>query len=240
MSRKPAYKRVIVKISGESFCPPGAGGIDPSCICAVVGEFAPLVEMGVEVGIVVGGGNIIRGRDVVDVTNDDRAEADYMGMLATVINAIALQSAMRQAGIDAVALSAVHMPSICLPYTRRDAMEHLDNSRVLLLAGGTGNPFFTTDTGAALRASELGADALLKATKVDGVFDCDPAENPHAAKYDRLDYRKVLSERLGVMDLAAVSLCMDGRIPIVVFQLTLPGNLAAAVAGEKVGTVISG
>ncbi len=240
MSKEPAYKRVIVKISGQSFCPPGATGINPASMSAVVEEFAPLVKMGVQIGIVVGGGNIVRGRDVVEATDDGRAEADYMGMLATVINAIALQSAMRHAGIEAVALSAIPMPTICQPYTRRDALEHMENSRVLLLAGGTGSPFFTTDSGAALRARELRADALLKATKVDGVFDSDPAENADATKYDRLDYRKVLADRLGVMDLAAVSLCMEGEIPIIVFQLTLPGNLAAAVAGEKVGTVISG
>ena len=239
MPETPLHKRVLLKISGEAFCSDGGVGIESEAVSTVVREVATVVEMGVQVGLVVGGGNFIRGRDLSDDPHIHRVTADHMGMLATVINAIALQDALETNDIPTRVLSAVPMPQICEPFIRRRALRHIEKQRVVILAGGTGSPFFTTDMCAALRASEIHADVVFKATKVDGVFDADPVTHPEAKKYERLTYQKVLADRLGVMDLTAISMCMEQRIPIVVFQLTIPGNLRRAVCGEPVGTIIT-
>ena len=233
------YKRVLVKLSGEALGPPDDTGIDPQAVHRTVSELLPVVEAGTTLAVVIGGGNLIRGRDLAGHPSIQRATADYMGMLATVINALALQDEMEARGIQTRVLGAITMTAICEPFIRRRAIRHLEKGRVVILAGGTGSPFFTTDTCAALRAQELGAELLLKATKVNGVFDADPAQNPAARRYDRLTYQKVLADRLGVMDLTAISMCMESRTPIVVFDLAKPGSLAAATAGEPVGTIIT-
>jgi len=245
MANRPRYKRVVVKVSGESFAPQSGVGIDPSAVRATAHEISPLVEMGVQVALVVGGGNFIRGREHLAGLGDSaeqrarRVTADYMGMLATVINALALREAIESLGIAVRVLSAITMTAVCEPFILRRATRHLEKGRVVILAGGTGNPFFTTDTCAALRASEINAEVLLKATKVDGVFDSDPMTNPNARRYDRISYEKVLVDRLGVMDLTAISMCLESRIPIVVFRLSEPGNLIGVICGENIGTVIS-
>ena len=239
MSDQIQYKRVLVKLSGESLCACGGWGIDRSAVQAVVGEIKAVVEMGVQIGLVVGAGNLIRGRDLADNPHIARTTADSMGMLATVMNALALRDALQSASLEARVLSATEMGAFCSQFTRIRAEAELDAGRIVLMAGGTGNPFFTTDTCAALRALETGAEALLKATKVDGVFDCDPALNPGAKRYEHLTYEKVLADRLGVMDLTAVSMCMENKLPIIVFQLSKSGSLAAAVRGESVGTMVT-
>ena len=238
MATGEPYRRVVLKLSGEALCASGGFGIDPEAIERLAGELKAAHEVGSQIGLVVGGGNFIRGRTVAAEWLD-RAVADSMGMLATVINALALAEALEAAGLDAVATSAVPVGPVCETIRRERVIEHLEAGRVVLLGGGTGQPFFTTDSGAALRACQIGADAVLKATKVDGVFDSDPVGNPEARRFDRLSYGDVLARRLGVMDLAAVSLCMEAAIPVIVFNMTRPGALAAAVRGESVGTVIS-
>ncbi len=237
MSNKPKYKRVLVKISGESFCSAGEYCIEGTAIDEIVDEFRPVIDMRVQMALVVGGGNIIRGRDIAGA-HVARTTADYMGMLATAINAIALRDALENAGISARAMSAFPMASVCEPFVRERAIRHLELGRVVIFAAGTGNPFFTTDTAAALRASEIDAELLVKATKVDGVFDSDPVINPHAKKYDELTYQKVLADQLGVMDLTAISLCQDNSLAIRVLQLFKSGNLARAICGEKIGTLV--
>jgi uridylate kinase len=239
MPREPRYKRVLVKLSGESFCSPGGFGIEAPAVAKLVDELLPLVEMKVQVALVVGGGNFVRGRDLAANPHIQRATADYMGMLSTVINAVALQDAFESRGAATRVLGAITMTAICEPFIRRRAIRHLEKGRIVILAGGTGSPFFSTDTCAALRSNELQAEVLLKATKVDGVFDSDPVKNPTARKYERLSYQKVLTDRLGIMDLTAISMCMERGIPIVVFQLSKPGNLAGVVCGEKIGTVVA-
>ena len=239
MAKTPRYKRVLLKLSGEAMCAQGGSGIDAGALSATVDEILPLVEMGVETAIVIGGGNFIRGRDLADDANIQPATGDYMGMLATVINALALQDCMEARGVQTRVLGAITMIAVCEPFIRRRAVRHLEKGRVVVLAGGTGSPFFTTDTCASLRAQELGAEILLKGTKVDGVFDCDPQKNPNAKKYDRLTYERALTERLAVMDATAISMCRESGIPILVFRLYGKGNLAAAVRGEKVGTIVA-
>jgi uridylate kinase len=239
MSKTPRYKRVLLKISGEGLCSPGGFGIETSAVSVVVEEIRPLVEMGVQVGLVIGGGNFIRGRDLTDNPYIHRVTADNMGMLATVINGIALQDALESNEVPARMLSALPMGQICEPFVPREGIRYLEEGRVVILAGGTGNPFFTTDMCAALRANELGAEVLLKATKVDGVFDADPVTHPEAKKYEKLSYKKFLADKLGVMDLTAISLCMENRTPIIVFQLTKKGNLLKAATGQSIGTVIT-
>jgi len=239
MPREPRYKRVLVKLSGESFCSPGGFGIEAPAVAKLVDELLPLVELKVQVALVVGGGNFVRGRDLAANPHIQRATADYMGMLSTVINAIALQDALESRGAATRVLGAITMTAICEPFIRRRAIRHLEKGRIVILAGGTGSPFFSTDTCAALRSNELQAEVLLKATKVDGVFNSDPEKNPTARKYERLSYQKVLTDRLGIMDLTAISMCMERAIPIVVFQLSKPGNLAGVVCGEKIGTVVA-
>jgi uridylate kinase len=239
MARSPRYRRVLVKLSGESLSGAGQFGMDARAVSFLLDEIAPVAETGVELALVVGGGNFLRGRDLAAGPAVERVTADYMGMLATVINALLLRDSLAERGIPARVMSAIPMTTVCETFTRQRAMHHLGEGRVVLLAAGTGSPFFTTDVCAALRASELAADVLMKATKVDGVFDSDPAQNPNARKYDRLSYQQVLADRLGVMELAAVSMCMEQRLPILVFQISRPGNLARAVAGESVGTLIA-
>ncbi len=239
MPAAPKYKRVVLKISGESLCTPGGWGIEASAVEALAGELLPLPGMGVQVALVVGAGNILRGKQLVGSAGVRRATADYMGMMATVMNALALRDCLASRGAGAVAMSAIAMPSVCETWNRWDAISHLRAGQIVILAGGTGNPFFTTDTCAALRACELEAEVVLKATKVDGVFDSDPVTHPSAKRYDKLTYQKVLADNLGVMDLAAVSLCMEADIPIVVFKLAEPGNLAGAVCGQSIGTIVT-
>lgn len=233
------YQRVLLKISGESLCSPGGFGIDSAAVASVVAEIRPLVEAKVQLALVIGAGNFIRGRDLAEDPHIQRVTADHMGMLMTVVNALALRDTLEANGIDARVLSAFSLPQMCEPFIQRQAMRHLAAGRMVILAGGTGSPFFTTDMCAALRANELGSEVLLKATKVDGVFDADPMTCPQAKKYDRLTYDKVLADRLGVMDLTAISMCMESHIPIIVFQLSKPGNLLRVVSGEEIGTVIS-
>mgnify|MGYP006288776855 FL=1 len=238
MARGP-YQRVLIKLSGEAMCSPGGFGVDPAAVATAVDEVAGVVETGAEVALVIGAGNLVRGKRLASESSIDRATADYMGMLATVINALALQDVLEARGLQTRVLGAITMTAVCEPFIRRRAMRHLEKGRVILLAAGTGSPFFTTDTCAALRALEIGADVLLKATKVDGVFDSDPVENPEAQRFEQLSYQDVLARRLGVMDMTAISMCMEGNLPVVVFQLSKPGNLRAAVAGEPVGTLIT-
>jgi len=239
MSAGSPYRRILLKISGEAFGRPQGSVIDPQSVTGIVRELEGARETGAQIGLVVGGGNFVRGRTFAEIEYIQRATADAIGMLATVINGLALQDALEHHGVPARVLSAIPAPGMCEPFDRRRALDHLHQGRVVILTGGTGNSFFTTDTGAALRASEIGAEVLLKATKVDGVFEADPVAHPKARKFDRLSYADVLARQLGVMDLAAVSLCMESRIPVIVFRLATPGNLAAAVRGEPVGTLIS-
>ena len=240
MPAKSRTQRVVVKVSGEAFCQAGGVGIDADAMGAAVGEFTEAVKCGAQLAVVVGGGNFVRGRQLTDNPHIQRVTADYMGMLATTMNALALRDALENAGQPACVLGALPVETLVDAVDVRRAIEHLEAGRIVILAGGTGRPFVTTDTCAALRACELGADAVLKATKVDGVYDCDPVTNPKAKRYETLTYDKAIADELGVMDLTAISLCRENAIPIIVFQLSQPGALAAAIRGEKVGTVISG
>jgi len=242
MGTEPRYNRVLLKLSGEALCASGGSGVDPAAAGRVADELAPVAAMGARVAIVVGGGNFIRGARLAGAKDAAiaRATADHMGMLATVINALALRDVLVARGLPARAMSAIGPGGICEAFDRHRALRHLEAGQILLLGGGTGNPFFTTDTCAALRAVELGADVLLKATQVDGVYDRDPVACPGARRYSELTYGQVLADRLGVMDLAAVSMCMENGIPVVVFRLADPGSLARAVRGETVGTRIHG
>lgn len=235
---KVKYKRVLLKLSGEALMGNRGYGIDPETVAFLAQEIRETVNTGAKVAIVIGGGNIFRGIEAA-TQGMERVSADYMGMLATVMNAIALRDSMEAAGLQARVLSAIPMPQVCESFSARQAADHLESGRVVILAAGTGCPLFTTDMCAALRAGELGADVLLKATKVDGVFDDDPVLNPQARKYDELTYQKVLADRLAVMDLTAISMCMENHIPIVVFKLSQPGNLLKALTGQQVGTTVT-
>lgn len=239
MSETPKYKRILLKLSGEALCAPGGTGIDAAAMAALAKEIRGVTSLGVQLAVVVGGGNFLRGRDLAYNPRIRRTSADYMGMLATMMNGLALRDSLQASGIAATVLSAIADPRICEPFSCRRADELLVAGHTLILAGGTGSPFFTTDTCAALRASEIGAEVVLKATTVDGVYDSDPKRNPAATKYDRLTYSKVLADKLGVMDLTAISLCMESRLPIMVFAMAKTGNLAAAVCGQNVGTMIT-
>jgi uridylate kinase len=232
------YKRVLLKISGEGFCREGSFGIEAPELENIARQCVEVSKMGVQLAIVVGGGNFIRGATFAEDGNIPRATADYMGMLATIINAVALQETMEKMGQPTRVQSAISVYSVCEPFIRRRAVRHLEKGRALILAAGTGNPFFTTDTCAALRATEISADVLMKATKVDGVYDSDPKKN-HAAKlYRDISYQEVLDEKLRVMDLTAVTLCMERKIPLVVFNLKTDGNIVRVVRGDKIGTKI--
>ncbi|MGL4849072.1 MAG: UMP kinase [Clostridium sp.] len=230
------YKRVMLKLSGEALAGKNGFGIDFTMATRIAEEIKILVEQGVEVGAVVGGGNIWRGRSGEGM---DRTTADYMGMMATCINALALQDSLEQLGVNTRVQTAIEMKEIAEPFIRRRAMRHLEKGRVVIFAAGTGNPYFTTDTTAALRAAEIEADAILLAKNVDGVYDKDPNKFDDAVKYDKLSYIEVLERGLQVMDSTAISLCMDNEIPILVFGLDEPGNIQEAITGQKIGTIVS-
>ena len=237
MSDGYKYQRVLLKLSGEALAGDLGYGIDPKVVDDLADQIAEIVHDGVQLAVVVGGGNIFRG--VSGATEGmDRAQADYIGMLATVMNALALQDSFERHGVFSRVQSAINMQEVSEPYIRRRAIRHLEKGRVVILAAGTGNPYFTTDTTAALRAGELDAECLLKATKVDGVYDSDPRENPEAQKFDRISYLDVLSRGLNVMDSTATSLCMDNHLPMIVFDLTVKGNISRALKGENVGTTV--
>ncbi len=236
--RHAAYRRVLLKISGEALAGGQGYGIDPDTIAGIAEEIREVIGMGVQLAIVIGGGNIFRGI-AASAGGMDRATGDYMGMLATVINALALQDAIEKAGVATRVLSAIEMRAVSEPYIRRRAIRHLDKGRVVVFAAGTGNPFFTTDTAGALRAVEIGAEVLLKASKVDGIYTADPVKEPTATKLARVGYIEALNRGLDVMDHTAISLCMDNKLPIVVFDLTRRGNIRRIVAGESVGSVVT-
>jgi len=235
---EPKYKRILLKLGGEALAGMGGYGIEPQMVANVAQQIAAVKRLGVEVAIVIGGGNIWRGASALGM---ERAQADYMGMLATVINALALQDALERQGVFTRVQTAIEMRAVAEPYIRRRAIRHLEKGRIVIFAAGTGNPYFTTDTAAALRAVEVGADIFLKATKVDGVYEDDPQVNPQARKFAHLTYLEALNLKLEqVMDNTALSLCMDNKLSIIVFNLWTPGNLEKAVLGEPVGTMISG
>lgn len=235
---KPLYRRVLIKLSGEAFMGKKEYGIDPDTVNAIADELAEVHSLGVQLAIVVGGGNIFRGM-AASARGMERATADYMGMLATVMNSLALQDALEKRGVVTRVQSAIEMQAVAEPYIRRRAIRHLEKGRVVIFAAGTGNPYFTTDTTAALRALEINAEAILKATMVDGVYDSDPMTNPEAVMYSSLNYIEVLQQGLKVMDATAVSLCMDNSLPIIVFNMTVPGNIMKVLFGEKIGTIVA-
>ena len=235
---KAAYKRIMLKLSGQALeGAEGRGGIDFATVGHFCDEIVEVAGLGVQMGLVVGGGNIFRGERGAE-TGLDRPTGDYMGMLATVINALAIQAALESRGVATRVMSAIEMPPVAERYIRRRATRHLDKGRVVIFAAGTGNPFFTTDTAAALRANEIGAEVLIKATRVDGIYDADPKKHANAVRYDSLTYTDVLSRQLRVMDATAISLCRENRLPVLVFDLTQPGNLLRVIKGEPIGTLV--
>jgi len=234
---KPRFRRVLLKLSGEALMGDQGFGVDPVMASRIAGEIAELHAVGVEVAATVGGGNIVRGISVSEA-GMDRVSGDYMGMLATVINALALQNALEQLGVFTRVQSAIEMKEVAEPFIRRRAIRHLEKGRVVIFGAGTGNPYFSTDTAAALRAMEIGAEAILKATKVDGIYDSDPLLNPSAKLFERLTYFEVLQKGLRVMDTTAVTLCMENKLPIIVFNLLRRGNIKEVVLGSKVGSII--
>ena len=232
------YKRVLLKLSGEALMGEQSYGIDPAVATQIARDVSEIQGMGVETAIVIGGGNIFRGV-AASARGMDRATADYMGMLATVINALALQDALEQQNVVTRVVTAIEMRAVAEPFIRRRAIRHLEKGRVVVFGAGTGNPYFSTDTAAALRAMEIKADVILKATKVDGIYDADPMVKPGALRYDRISYLEVLEQRLKVMDATAISLCMDNKLPIKVFNLRTPGNIKRAVSGEPIGSLVT-
>jgi len=239
MPKSPKFSRVLVKVSGEALGGKDGVGIYPEAVQHMAGEIREVRELGVQVVVVVGGGNIFRGLSGSE-RGIERATGDYMGMLATIINALALQDALEKLGCPTRVQSAIAMSQIAEPFIRRRAVRHLEKGRVVIFGGGTGNPYFSTDTAAALRANEIGAEVILKATKVDGVYDCDPKKNPRAKRFAEITYLDALQRQLKVMDSTAFSLCMDNKMPIIVFDFFKPHNLRRAVLGEKVGTLVTG
>jgi uridylate kinase len=237
-SARPVYRRVVLKLSGEALAGRQGYGIDPEVLLRIADELRSVAALGVETAVVIGGGNIFRGV-AASAGGMDRATADYMGMLATVINALALQDALEKAGLQTRVLSAIEMRAVAEPYIRRRAIRHLEKGRIVIFAAGTGNPFFTTDTAGALRAVEIGADVILKATKVDGIYSADPKRDTSAQRLPRVNYAEVLTRGLEVMDATAISLCMENKLPIVVFDLTVPDNIRRIVLGEPVGSLVS-
>ena len=231
------YRRILVKLSGEALLGSEDYGIDPNILKRIAGEIRDLTQMGVQVAVVLGGGNIFRGAGLARA-GMDRVTGDHMGMLATVINALAMQDALEQLGIYARVMSALRINDVCEDYIRRRAVRHLEKGRVVIFGAGTGNPFFTTDTAASLRAMEIGADIVMKATRVDGVYDKDPHKHPDARMYRRLSYLDVLNRSLAVMDSTAISLCRDNSLPILVFNMTKPGNIRRVLLGESLGTIV--
>jgi uridylate kinase len=234
----PPYKRVLLKISGESFCKPGSFGIDPSELAHIASEIQLTAKSGTQLAIVVGGGNIIRGAELAKQGHIHQATADHMGMLGTVINALALKEKLLSMGTDCRVMSAVEIRAVAESFIRGRAVRHMEKGRVIILAAGTGNPFFTTDTCAALRATELECDILLKATKVDGVYTADPKKDPTATRYERITYAESMAKNLRVLDQTALALCNEQRVPVLVFDFRVSGNIARAVRGEQIGTVV--
>ena len=239
MTETTRYRRILLKLSGEALLGKLEYGVDPAVVAFVAEQVKAVTALGVQVGVVVGGGNIFRGMAAATATGMDRATADYIGMLATAMNGLALQDALERAGVPTRVMTAIDMNEVAEPYIRRRAVRHLEKGRVVVFVAGTGNPYFTTDTAAALRAVEIGAEVVLKATKVDGVYDKDPVKHPDARRYPAITYGQVLVDGLRVLDAAAVSLCMDNDLPIVVFDLDEHENILKAVRGETVGTLIS-
>ena len=239
MTKKPIYKRILLKLSGEAMQGHQAHGIDAGMCASLANQVKEVWDMEVQVAIVVGGGNIFRGHLESNRFGLDRSVGDYMGMLATVLNGLALQNALEKINVPTRVLTAIEMRAVAEPYIRRRALRHLEKRRVVIFVAGTGNPYFTTDTAAALRANEINADVILKATKVDGVYSADPMKDKSAKKFLKLKYIDVLKKNLKVMDATAISLCMDNNLPIVVFDLTTVGNIKKAVLGEKIGTIVS-
>jgi len=237
MEREPTYRRILIKISGEALAGDLGYGINPEVVQFIAGEIREVHALGLQIAVVIGGGNIFRGL-AASTKGMDRSSADYMGMLATIINGLALQDALEKLGIDTRVQTAIEMREIAEPFIRRRALRHLEKGRVVLFVGGTGNPYFSTDTAAALRAMEIGAEVVFKATRVDGVYTADPEKDPTATKFEELTYIEVLSKQLKVMDSTAISLCMDNHFPIVVFNLLERGRLKGLVLGEKTGTIV--
>ena len=234
----PAYKRILLKLSGEALMGEQSYGIDPAVATQIAKDVSEIQSLGVETAIVIGGGNIFRGV-AASARGMDRATADYMGMLATIINALALQDALEQQNVPTRVVTAIEMRAVAEPFIRRRAIRHLEKGRVVVFGAGTGNPYFSTDTAAALRAMEIKADVIMKGTKVDGIYDADPMLQPSASRFDRISYLEVLDKGLKVMDATAISLCMDNRLPIVVFNLKTPGNIRRAIAGEPIGSLVT-
>ena len=237
MDREPTYRRILIKISGEALAGDLGYGINPEVVQFIAGEIREVHALGLQIAVVIGGGNIFRGL-AASTKGMDRSSADYMGMLATIINGLALQDALEKLGIDTRVQTAIEMREIAEPFIRRRALRHLEKGRVVLFVGGTGNPYFSTDTAAALRAMEIGAEVVFKATRVDGVYTADPEKDPTATKFEELTYIEVLSKQLKVMDSTAISLCMDNHFPIIVFNLLERGRLKGLVLGEKTGTIV--
>ena len=233
----PVYTRVLLKLSGEALMGDQTFGIDPAVSSQIAREIGEVQSLGIQTAVVIGGGNLFRGL-AASAKGMERSTADHMGMLATVINALALQDALEKVGVTTRVVSAIEMRAVAEPFIRRRAIRHLEKGRVVVFAGGTGNPYFTTDTAAALRAMEMRSEVILKGTKVDGIYSADPMKDPSASKYETLSYLDVLEQRLGVMDATAISLCMDNRLPIVVFKLMDAGNLRRVLMGERIGTTV--
>lgn len=238
MREQPTYKRILIKLSGEVMTGEGAGGIEPATLGGVAEEIKELRELRVEMAVVVGGGNFVRGAQVAN-DNIERVTADQLGMLATIMNGLAMRDVLEKSGVPTSIQSAVAVGTMVTPYVRAHALKDLDEGKVVIFVGGTGNPYFTTDTTASLRALEIGAEIILKGTKVDGVYDSDPVENSTAVKFDHISYQEVLKRRLRVMDATAISLCMDHQLPLVVFNIGIRGNMRRIILGKKEGTLIS-
>lgn len=238
MGRELRYKRILLKLSGELVGHEDGGGIGIERLRSLAREISAIRKTGAEIGVVIGGGNILRGANASE-EGMDRVSADYMGMLATVINSLALQNALEQEGVETRVMTAITISQLAEPYIRRRALRHIEKGRVVILAGGTGNPYFSTDTAAALRAIEIGADVVLKGTKVDGVYEMDPVKNPDAKRFESLSYIDVLNKGLRVMDATAISLCMENSLPIIVFELSGNDNIRRIIEGESVGTIVS-
>ena len=238
ISQPEPWKRVLLKVSGEALMGDQGYGIHPPTVDRIAEEIASVQKSGIEIGLVIGGGNIFRGLSAA-AGGMERASADYMGMLATVMNALAMQNALERQGVETCVMSAIPMQAVCEPYIRRKGVRHLEEGRIAIFAAGTGNPFFTTDTAAALRAVEMGCDALLKGTQVDGVYDSDPRTNPHAKRFETVSYQTVLADNLNVMDASAIALARDNRLPVVVFDLHKPGGFASVLSGNGKFTIVN-
>src|SRR6218665_1884956 len=235
----PKYNRILLKLSGESLMGDRSYGLDPQMLQQYAQEIKTIVDLGVQVAIVIGGGNIYRGMNEAE-TGIERAQGDYMGMLATVINGVALQASLEKIGLKTRLQSAIHMEQIAEPYIRRRAIRHLEKGRVVIFGAGTGNPYFTTDTAGSLRAIEINADVILKGTRVDGIYTADPEKDPTATRYEKITFQECLTKNLRVMDMTAFTLCMENNLPIIVFDMNKEGNLRRVVSGEKVGTLVKG